>query len=238
MTPAVYIGYDHREVDAYGACISSLRAHARGRFTVHPVSYTLLGMRYRRAVQRNQNGLWDPISQAPMSTDFSLARFWVPLLHQRGPALFCDGDFMFRAPVEDLFDLYDPRYIVQVVQHDQAKGGDLKMDGQVQTHYPRKNWSSLVLFNCNGVLASGEENYLEMVNTAAGVHLHRFAWLPDALIGTLPLEWNWLAGISPADVVPKAVHYTLGIPRMRGYENAPYADEWRAHARRSASPQN
>lgn len=235
MTPAVFIGYDHREVDAYRACVESLTAHARGRFTVHPVSYLFLGTLYRRPVVRTERGFWDPISKAPMSTEFSLARFWVPFLKQSGPALYCDGDFMFRAPIEELFELFDERYAVQVVKHEYTPVEASKMDGQLQTAYPRKNWSSLMLFNSDMVLgATADEEFLTMLNSANGLGLHQLHWLPDTLIGALPAEWNWLAGVNPPNPNPKAVHYTLGIPRMRGYENAPFAEEWHDHARRHA----
>jgi hypothetical protein len=61
--------------------------------------------------------------------------------------------------------------------------------------------------------------------------LHAFCWLPDSAIGALPIEWNWLAGISPTNIEPKNVHFTLGTPNLPGYEDGVYADEWRAERR-------
>ncbi|KAL4592992.1 hypothetical protein LXL04_006003 [Taraxacum kok-saghyz] len=39
-------------------------------------------------------------------------------------------------------------YAMMCVQHDYTPKETTKMDGAVQTAYPRKNWSSMVLYNC------------------------------------------------------------------------------------------
>ena len=67
-------------------------------------------------------------------------------------------------------------------------------------------------------------------NWTAGSWLHALSWLGDDDIGELPLTWNWLAGVNellPFNEVPAGVHYTLGIPSWKGYENSPYSDLWR-----------
>jgi hypothetical protein len=102
---------------------------------------------------------------------------------------------------------------------------------QVQTKYPRKNWSSLMLFNnarCRALTA-------DYVNSASGLELHRFAWLDDALIGALPLEWNWLTTEYEDNRQAKLLHYTLGTPCFEDYWNADMADEWHAAQARSQS---
>jgi hypothetical protein len=112
---------------------------------------------------------------------------------------------------------YDPR-------QKPAEAGT-KMDGQAQTAYPRKNWSSLMLFNCGHLLHAGQ---LERVNRWPGLWLHQFRWCHDYPdLGFLPKPWNWLEGIDDPAIVPAAVHFTRGIPSMPGYENSAYADEWR-----------
>jgi len=164
-----------------------------------------------------------------MSTDFSLARFWVPQLAGiSGWALFCDCDFMFRADVQELFALADPRYAVMVVKHDHQPTEMLKMDGQVQTRYPRKNWSSLMLWNLEhkGTLSLGHFT----LNNTRGIDLHRFCWLDDKHIGSLPEHWNWLDGHSSSGMEPAAVHFTRGTPDMAGYEHTRYAPEWNRYA--------
>jgi hypothetical protein len=223
----IFIGYDPRQADAYRVCIASLVRHSRVPFSVEPINMRLLADKYTRPFERRAGVLYDTISDAPMSTEFSLARFCVPhMAGYRGWALFVDCDFMFRAPVEDLFALCDPRYAVQVAKHEYEALGTHKMDGQIQTAYPRKNWSSLMLLNCGhpGMLSLHDANNLR------GDMLHRFAWLPDRDIGSLPLDWNWLVGVYPYYINPRAVHFTLGIPSVPGYENSQYADEWRAYA--------
>ena len=99
----------------------------------------------------------------------------------------------------------------------------VKMDGQVQEAYPRKNWSSLILFNCghpaNRVLD------LEMVNTKDPGFLHRFSWLKDEEIGKLPFHWNYLEGWYKSDDA-RAVHYTRGGPWFPDWQHVDYAEEW------------
>jgi hypothetical protein len=102
------------------------------------------------------------------------------------------------------------------------------MDGQIQLAYPRKNWSSLVLWNC---LHPAHSVLPELVNTWTGRRLHGFEWLDDKLIGALPEAWNWLEGHSSPALDPKAVHFTRGTPDLPGYGEVAYAGEWhRVHA--------
>ena len=65
----------------------------------------------------------------------------------KGWALFIDCDIVFLEDVNNLFSLADDRYAVMCVKHEFKPKPGLKMDGQVQTVYPRKNWSSVVLWN-------------------------------------------------------------------------------------------
>lgn len=175
-------------------------------------------------------GYWDAISEAPMSTGHAIARFLVPTLcDYAGWALFTDGDVLFRRDLSELFALADPRYAVQVVQHTYAPVETVKMDGQVQTQYARKNWSSVILWNAGH--PANRALTVELVNTVPGRDLHRFCWLDDDLIGALPPEWNVLVGHSSPALDPAIVHFTEGVPDTPGYEHMPYSDEWYATAR-------
>lgn len=223
----VFIGHDSREATAYRVCCTSMTEHAP-KACVAPISRCNLGKMYQRPTSVRGGVLWDEISDAPMSTDFSLARFWTPLLSDSGWTVFCDGDFLWRDSVFNLLRYADPRYAVMVVKHHYTPGERVKMDGQPQTSYQRKNWSSLMLFNCDRV--ARDSQLLNMLNTARGIELHQFSWVDDSLIGELPLEWNWLEGVSSRAVDPKAVHFTRGTPDMKGYEDSAFADEWRAYA--------
>jgi lipopolysaccharide biosynthesis glycosyltransferase len=170
---------------------------------------------------------WDKISEAPMSTEFAISRFLVPhLAKDADVAVFLDADMMARGNMARLLALADHRYAVQVVKHKYEPTDEIKMSGQIQTRYARKNWSSLMMFNVNH--PSNKKLTVEMINTLPGRDLHRFCWLEDDEIGELPPEWNWLEGHSSEDIDAKLVHYTAGGPWLQGRENIRYADEWRA----------
>jgi lipopolysaccharide biosynthesis glycosyltransferase len=101
-----------------------------------------------RRMQDRRGGIYDLPSNAPCSTDFAISRFLVPKLAQTGWALFVDSDVVFMDDVAQLFEQADANKAVMVVKHSQPETGDKKMDGQTQTHYARKNWSSVMLWNC------------------------------------------------------------------------------------------
>ncbi len=218
-----YVGYDGREDMAYHVCVKTLVKHASVPVRVYQL---------REDVLRSQGLYWrthviphrDDGDLRPFSTEFAFSRFLVPtLMKWKGWALFFDLDFMWRADVKELFDLRDDRYAVMVVKHDFQPTEEIKMDGVKQTVYPRKNWSSLMLWNCQH-----PANYkieLHDVNTQSGTWLHGFHWLDDDLIGSLPEEWNHLVGHSRT-INPKAVHFTSGGPWMPGYYHVEFADEW------------
>ncbi len=227
----IFIGHDSREATAFYVCMRSLCSKAS---EVMPVTGLYLDQLqaqgiYHRPHERREGRIWDVISGAPMSTEFALTRFLAPYLAGSGWALFCDCDFLWRADVCELFALADPRYAVMAVKHDHQPREAVKMDGQAQLAYPRKNWSSLMLFNCDHPLNAALTP--ELVSSAPGRDLHGFCWLPDKAIGSLPETWNWLEGYSDPAIEPKAVHFTRGTPDMPGYEHAAYAEEWRAMTR-------
>lgn len=183
---------------------------------------------FDRPWRREGNQYIDAVHGKPFSTQFSFSRFLVPYLNAyQGWALFCDCDILFRDNVDRLFDLADPSKAVQVVQHCHEPPEGLKMDGVAQTRYARKNWSSVVLWNCghpaNLALTPGE------VKRQDGLWLHGFRWLGDDLIGSLPVEWNFLVGhTSPTECPdPKAVHYTEGGPWWAAYRDVPFSADWR-----------
>lgn len=167
-----------------------------------------------------------PAYGGEMSTEFAISRFLVPHMATSGWALFMDGDVLVRDNLVRLFEQADPQYAVMCVKHVHVPAGDLKMGDQLQTAYKRKNWSSVMLFNCEH--AANKNLTLDLVNSVPGADLHQFCWLGDKEIGNLALKWNWLAGYSDPLIDPAVVHHTNGSPCMPGFEHAPYADEWRA----------
>lgn len=225
----VFLGFDGREPAGYEVALRSLLRNATQNVRPIPlVTAHMRGINLYWRPEEFRNGIrHDVISDAPMSTEFALTRFLVPTLcDYEGWALFVDCDFLFRADVAELFALRDESKAVQVVQHAYAPLDATKMDSQPQARYPRKNWSSCILWNC--AHPAHRNLSLDEINSVPGLKLHAFWWLADALIGALPEEWNWLEGHSLA-MNPKAVHYTRGTPDMPGHENAAYAHEWRGY---------
>jgi hypothetical protein len=143
--------------------------------------------------------------------------------------LFCDSDIIFLEDVKELFDQADNKYAVMCAKHDYTPKEGIKMDGQTQTVYPRKNWSSVMLVNCGH--PSNAKLDMDLVNdpNITGAYLHRFSWLPDEEVGQFSHEWNWLTdwykeGI---DGTPKALHYTEGGPWFENYRNCPWHSTWK-----------
>lgn len=226
----VFIGFDPSQMPAWNVAQFSLQRTASSRCDVRRVSMSELRAQglYRRPTGHHGRGYWDTISGAPMSTGHAIARFLVPsLCHYEGWALFVDGDVLFRADVAALFALTDPALALQVVQHKHDPRERVKMAGHAQTTYARKNWSSVILFNC--AHPANRALTVDLVNSLPGRELHRFCWLDDALVGALPARWNVLVG-SEMDADPALVHFTEGVPDMKGYEHVAYSDEWYAAA--------
>jgi lipopolysaccharide biosynthesis glycosyltransferase len=167
-----------------------------------------------------------------MATEHANARFFVPLLARHGWAMFTDGDVLFRGDVAPLFDSLQPDYAVYCVKHNHQPIGQVKMDGQVQTRYNRKNWSSFMIFNCDHPSNKVLHDPKAIINSLPGRDLHAFCWLKDEEIGAMSYEWNYLEGFTSGVSDPKMVHFTEGVPDMAGYENAEYAEEWFAERRR------
>jgi len=227
MKRSIFIGYDPREAEAFGVCRHSLRRYAPD-IPVHALELGWLrkaGL-YRRQMSKRDGKLWDDISEAPCATEFAISRFLTKDLAGSGWGLFMDCDILALTDVGELFAMADPRYAVMCVQHpNYVPPEKVKMDGQMQTLYARKNWSSVMLFNVNH--PANEALTVDLINTVPGRDLHRFSWLKDDEVGDLPISWNWLVGTSDPEITPDLVHFTAGGPWFSGYEDVPYADEWR-----------
>lgn len=232
---SIFIGFDPREADAFAVARETIRRRLNTPIPIHGIVLEDMRERglYWRPTQSPNGKLWDEISEAPMATTFAISRFLTPHLAKEGWALFVDCDVMARANVDELFALADHRCAVMCVKHFFSPPAGVKMDGQEQTRYARKNWSSVVLWNC--AHPSNAKLTVDLINTVPGRDLHRFCWLKDAEIGELSPEWNWLVGHSSTHIDPKIVHFTDGVPSFRGYENQPFADEWRTELKRWAA---
>ena len=228
MKRTIWVGFEPRETDAYLVAVQSILQHMSESIQIRPLLLSDLRSRglYWREHEHHNGVMIDRISEAPMSTEFAISRFLPPRLAGHGLALFMDCDMLVRTDLVELFDNFDMSKALMCVQHKHKPIETVKMDGQVQLVYPRKNWSSVVMYNCDH--PANDALTIELVNAAPGRDLHRFCWLDDDDIGALDPAWNYLVGwSSPQETEPKIVHFTSGIPSMYGYENSEYADEWR-----------
>lgn len=224
--PQIYLGYDPREEDAYQVARESIRRRTNGPLSIMPLRLEHLPM-LTRPIERRDGKLWCPISQAPMSTEFAISRFCVPFIQSSGWALFADCDIICWEDINNLFDEANDDYAVMVVKHEQewVAGQPTKMDGQVQTWYERKNWSSVVLWNCGH--PANSRLTLEGLNQSPGRDLHAFYWLEDSEIGELPQKWNWLINVTPGEPKKEGIwHYTLGGPWFENRERALWDSVW------------
>lgn len=221
----IYMGWDSREDLPFQVARESIRKRCSTPLAIMPLRLEHLDGILTRPIEHRDGKLWCPISDAPMSTEFAISRFCVPFLQDKGWALFCDCDILCWSDINELFDLADDRYAVMVVKHQLESGQTLKMDGQVQTYYSRKNWSSVVLWNCDH--PSNKRLTSERLNNWPGRDLHAFKWLEDSEIGELPQVWNWLVNVTPGEPKQKGIwHYTLGGPWFDGWPSAPHDEEW------------
>jgi hypothetical protein len=216
----IFIGYDSREDIAWQVARHSILRHAIAPVQVHPI---------RQSAVR-ELGLYTRPSDHTATTEFSLTRFLTPYLAAQadGWTVFSDCDFLYTADVNGVLDGLDPAKAVYVVQHEYEPVHAVKMDGKKQTVYPRKNWSSFMVFNCSHPDVKALTP--DVVNTASPAFLHRFEWVSDdASIGSLDLHWNFLEGEypRPLDRVPKAIHFTNGGPWFSDWHSVDFADQWR-----------
>jgi lipopolysaccharide biosynthesis glycosyltransferase len=215
----IFIGWDSREDIAYQVAKYSIEQHASVPVEIIPLKQKSL----------KKEGLYTRPIDKLASTEFTFTRFLIPeLMNFDGWALFIDCDFVALTDVKELFDQADNQYAVMCAQHDYTPKETVKMDGQVQHIYPRKNWSSMMLINCGH--PSNKKCTKELVNNieTTGAFLHRFSWLEDEEIGELSHEWNWLVGWykEPEDGSPKFLHYTEGGPWFKQYRSCEYNYEW------------
>lgn len=222
----VYIGYDELEKEAYEVTKSSLLRYSPDAI-VTPLEISKLhamGLLRRPVDRRGDNHSYDLWSNAPAATDFAISRFLVPHLSQTGWALFVDCDMVFMCDVGELFDIADDKYAVMVVKHGSLPQSGVKMGSQSQQPYKRKNWSSVMLFNCDH--PANQRLSLQDINERPGRDLHAFYWLNDSEIGELPGEYNWLVNVQPKPENPKIAHFTTGGPWIDGWEGAEHDDLW------------
>lgn len=207
----VVIGFDQRESVAYHTFCQSILEK-----TSEPVSFTPLVLSsFKGYTETHTDG----------SNAFIYSRFLTPYLFNfDGWAIFADGDMICRDDIAKLWAMRDDSKAVMVVKHDYKTKAHDKYLGNKNEDYPRKNWSSVILWNC----AHPKHKALtpDFVMKQTGAFLHRFTWLEDADIGDLPKEWNWLTTEYPDNYDAKLLHFTLGTPCFKDYVSCEMADTW------------
>lgn len=207
----VFIGYDPREAIAYHVCANSIIRHASQPVAIIPIALNL----FEDYKETHSDG----------SNHFIYTRFLVPhLMGFSGWAIFIDGDMILRDDIVELWNLRDLGKDVMVVKHDYKTRRSEKYLGSKNEDYPRKNWSSVILWNCNS--HPNRRLTPEFVMKATGAELHRFTWIKDERIGELPPEWNWLPDEYGANPDAKLLHYTLGTPCFHEFADTPQGHEW------------
>lgn len=209
----IYVGFDSVETVSWHVLTQSIIARSSIPVAFHPVKKSMLKEVFNRPTDPKQ------------SNEFSFTRFLVPYLQgYKGWALFMDCDMMLRVDIAEIIKHMNGGKSVYVCQHDYTPKEGTKYLGAVQYPYPRKNWSSVMLFNCSH---SDCRNLTpEYVNTAPALDLHRFNWTTDERLGSLPLEWNHLVGEYQHDKHAKIVHWTNYGPWLTDFADVDYADEW------------
>jgi lipopolysaccharide biosynthesis glycosyltransferase len=205
----IFIGWDSRQAECADVLAYSLRKHA----TVP------LDICYLKLAELDFDRPRDPLQ----STEFTYTRFLVPhLCGYRGKAVFMDSDMLCLGDIAELDNLEMADYALRVVKHNHAPTEAVKMDGRVQTRYPRKNWSSLMIMDCAKLTIWTKR----AAETQPARYLHQFYDIPDARIGNIPETWNVL---DRRDEQTKMIHYTSGGPWFEQCRDHPDGLVWFAY---------
>ena len=207
----VFVGYDPREAIAYHVCANSIIRNASAPVAIIPVALNLF-TDYKETHGDNSN-------------HFVYTRFLVPyLMDFRGRAIFIDGDMVVRGDIIELYESLQTAHDVAVVKHDYKTRMPVKYMGAPNEDYPRKNWSSVIVWDCQSY--PNRRLTPDFVQKQPGSFLHRFSWIDDDRIQALPPEWNWLPDELGENTQAKLLHYTLGTPCFREFADTTQAAEW------------
>ena len=230
----IFVGWDSNE-----AIAADVLMYTIDKYKSRPVDFFLLKQQELR-----DKGLYTRELDKKASNEFSMTRWLTPYLNRQlfpnnRYALFLDCDFVFTGDIYRIFD-YKEDASINVVKHEYVPKSTTKMKDssgkvQAQKNYPRKNWSSFVLYDCENPIV--HKLTLEVVNSESPMVLHRFMLFDDKDVGgfnywtkvdgqKIPLL-NHLAGeYKQPTELPLSIHLTLGIPTIHTAVESAYSKEW------------
>lgn len=227
----VFVGYDLKEDEAFTICSFSIMRRTTIPIEIRPLKLGTLqfcNLYTRPTTRRDKHILWDDISNAPMGTEYANSRFLVPFLKTDAQwSLYMDCDILCTEDIGSLFDLVNDDFAVMCVKHNvRLPGRTMKRDGQIQMGYHRKYWSSVMLINHEH--EAWKRVSIKDINKMDGKDLHRFSWINDDEIGSIPVKWNYLVGISKGQVkgIPSFIHFTNGGPWYPEYREVKFGNLW------------
>ena len=208
----IFVGFDQREAIAYHTFVQSIIEKSSIPLSITPLAENNLD----QYSEKHTDG----------TNKFTYSRFLVPyLMDFKGWAVFVDGDMVCLSDLKELKQYFNPKIAVCVVKHNYKTKYKTKYFGQKNEDYPRKNWSSVIIWNCehpkNKILTP------TLIGHKEGSYLHRFQWLDDREIGELPKSWNWLAIEYEEKKDLDLIHYTLGTPCFKDYSKKQLSEYWK-----------
>ncbi len=207
----VFVGYDPREAVAYHVCANSIIRTASAPVAIIPMALNL----FQDYQETHTDG----------SNQFIYSRFLVPyLMNFHGRAIFIDGDMIVRSDIVELYESLQMGMDVAVVKHDYQTRMTEKYLGSKNENYPRKNWSSVIVWDCQ--TCPNKRLTPEFVQKQPGSFLHRFSWIDESRIQALDPVWNWLPDEFGPNPNAKLLHYTLGTPCFHEFADTPQAEQW------------
>ena len=215
QTLKIFIGYDPKEAVAFHVLCHSLLERSSKPISISPINLRNLKNLYSRQHDQRQ------------SNEFSFSRFLVPYLcNYEGFGVYMDCDMLALGDISSVLNDIDENHALSVVKHDYESKVKVKYLGNKQYSYPRKNWSSFIVWNCGH--PSNKSVSPDFIGEADAATLHRFLWLKDEEIGELSVKWNWLVGEydNPTEDI-QVLHWTLGGPYFDEYANTEFSAEWR-----------
>lgn len=210
----VFIGWDSREDIAYQVAKKSILNHTKD-VQVYPIKQNHL----------RELGIYTRNVDELASTEFTITRFLTPFLSDyAGISIFMDCDMLVQVDIREILKEIDYKDPVTCVQHEEyIPRSSVKMDGKSQQYYPKKNWSSFMVFNCGHPCLKNNLNLLSINNNSPS-YLHRMEWASS--IGILPHTWNYLVGYYHDIEKPNILHYTDGGPWFDNYKDCEFSENW------------